>query len=148
MHYRFYTYTQFEIKLSGYSVELFLYVPNFACVTVGHSTWQSSTLVLITPFIYSLSMVGETPKLFPMHSISVLPSGYVTSTEPFKMTDQESSYKLNVAGYMKTKSFNIVISCYTDTIPSSLSLPTDRKYVCYEDYFLMFLLNKKCCARA
>lgn len=148
MHYRFYTYTQFEIKLSGYSVELFLYVPNFACVTVGHSTWQSSTLVLITPFIYSLSMVGETPKLFPMHSISVLPSGYVTSTEPFKMTDQESSYKLNVAGYMKTKSFNIVISCYTDTIPSSLSLPTDRKYVCYEDYFLMLLLNKKCCARA
>lgn len=130
MHYRFYTYTQFEIKLSGYSVELFLYVPNFACVTVGHSTWQSSTLVLITPFIYSLSMVGETPKLFPMHSISVLPSGYVTSTEPFKMTDQESSYKLNVAGYMKTKSFNIVISCYTDTIPtSSPSPPTDRKII-------------------
>lgn len=65
--------------------------------------------------MYSFSMVGETPKLLPMQSISVLPSGYVTSTEPFKMTDQESSYKSIVAGYMKTESLNIVISYYIDT---------------------------------
>ena len=65
--------------------------------------------------MYSFSMVGETPKLFPMQSISVLPSGYVTSTEPFKMTDQESSYKSNVAGHMKTESLNIVVSYYIDT---------------------------------
>lgn len=101
--------------MSGYQVALHLYVCDFACITVQHSTWQSSTLVLITPFIYSFSMVGETPKLFPMQSISVLPSGYVTSTDPFKMTDQESSYKSNSAGYMKTESLNTVISCYIDT---------------------------------
>lgn len=87
----------------------------FACITAQRSTWQSSTLVLITPFIYSFSMVGETPKLFPMQSISVLPSGYVTSTEPFKMTDQESSYKRDIAGYMENESLNIVVLHYKDT---------------------------------
>lgn len=56
-------------------------------------TWQSSTLVFMTPFMYSFSMVGETPKLFPMHRISVRPSGYVTSTEPFRITDHESSWR-------------------------------------------------------
>jgi len=45
----------------------------------------------MTPFMYSFSMVGDTPKLFPIYRTSVLPSGYVTSTEPFKITDQESS---------------------------------------------------------
>ena len=54
-------------------------------------TWQSSTLVFITPFMNSFSMVGDTPKLFPMHRISARPSGHVTSTEPFRITDHESS---------------------------------------------------------
>lgn len=57
----------------------------------GRRTWQSSTFVFITPFMYSFSMVGDTPKLFPMHRISARPSGYVTSTEPFRITDHESS---------------------------------------------------------
>lgn len=55
-------------------------------------TWQSSTLVFMTPFMYSFSMVGDTPKLFPIQRISVRPSGYVTSTEPLRMTDHESSW--------------------------------------------------------
>lgn len=115
-HWRFYIYSVLSKTMPGYWVALYLYVCDFACITVQHSTWQSSTLVLITPFIYSFSMVGETPKLFPMQSISVLPSGYVTSTEPFKMTDQESSCKSNVAGYMKTESLNTVTSYYIGTI--------------------------------
>lgn len=56
------------------------------------ATWQSSTLVFMTPFMYSFSMVGDTPKLFPIQRISVRPSGYVTSTEPLRMTDHESSW--------------------------------------------------------
>jgi len=74
-------------------------------------------------------MVGETPKLFPMHSISVLPSGYVTSTEPFRMTDQESSYKVNVAGHRKTESFNTVISYNTDIIPRFFSTPKEKSFL-------------------
>lgn len=58
-------------------------------------TWQSSTLVFMMPFMYSFSIVGETPKLLPMHRISVRLSGYVTSTEPFRITDHESSWSQN-----------------------------------------------------
>lgn len=56
-------------------------------------TWQSSTLVFMTPFMYSFSMVGDTPKLLPMHRTSVRLSGYVTSTDPFRITDHESSWR-------------------------------------------------------
>ncbi len=70
-----------------YNVKLF-----FWQILEGWLTWQSSTLVFITPFMYSFSMVGDTPKLLPMHRISVRPSGCVTSTEPFRITDHESSY--------------------------------------------------------
>lgn len=70
---------------------IFALMPNLLVQKYYNPTWQSSTLVFITPFMYSFSMVGDTPKLFPIQRISVRLSGYVTSTEPFRITDQESN---------------------------------------------------------
>lgn len=54
-------------------------------------TWQSSPLVRTSPFMYCLSSDGEIPKLLPIQRASTLPSGWLISTAPFRITYQRSS---------------------------------------------------------
>lgn len=63
---------------------------SFLSSSVLH-TWQSSPLVRTSPFMYCLSSVGEIPKLLPIQRVSILPSGWLISTAPFRITYQRSS---------------------------------------------------------
>ena len=59
-------------------------------------TWQSSTRVFMTPLWRIFFRVGSTPKLSPKCSVRGSSPGTTISTEPLRITHQESSCKVIV----------------------------------------------------
>lgn len=91
-------------------------------------TWQSSPLVRTSPFMYCLSSDGEMPKLLPMQRLSTLPSGWLISTAPFRITYQWSSCR-------HQKKRHIIHFWSAQVFPSKLML------ACQSFYCLPFIVD-------